>query len=198
ELEAQRIAIFAVLSVDNFEEALPPFARWLAEHDRDGDGRLTLREMPLAALFDRDGDGVLVEAEYAEIRRQARAPHSMLAVGLGKRGDLTDKVLWRSSEAIPNAPTPIVYRDTVFVLKEGGTLTSLGPRTGEVRRRRRAEGAPGDYFAPPVASGGRLYLANLEAKVVLVRATPQWEVESVGSLDEPIFATPAISGDRIY
>jgi hypothetical protein len=31
-----------------------------------------------------------------------------------------------------------------------------------------------------------------------VRATPQWEVESVGSLDEPIFSTPAISGDRIY
>ena len=49
-----------------------------------------------------------------------------------------------------------------------------------------------------MASGGRLYLANLESKVVMVRATPQWEVESVGSLDEPIFATPAISGDRIY
>jgi hypothetical protein len=46
--------------------------------------------------------------------------------------------------------------------------------------------------------GGPLYLANLEGRVVMVRATPQCEVESVGSLDEPIFATPAISGDRIY
>jgi hypothetical protein len=49
-----------------------------------------------------------------------------------------------------------------------------------------------------VASGGRLYLANLEGKLVVVRATPEWEVESVGSLDEPISSTPAISGDRIY
>jgi outer membrane protein assembly factor BamB len=154
-IDDQPIAIFAVLSVDNLEEALPPFSRWLAERDGDGDGRLTKREMPLSALFDRDGDGVLVEAEYAEIRRQARAPHSMLAVGLGQRGDLTDKLLWRSSQGIPNVPTP-------------------------------------------VASGGRLYLANVEGKVVIVRATPQWEVESVGALDEPIFATPAISGDRIY
>src|SRR4029453_10070183 len=82
-IDHQPIAIFAVLSVDNLEEALPPFSKWLAERDADGDDRLTLEEMPLAKLFDRDGDGVLVEAEYAEIRRQARAPHSMLAVRLG-------------------------------------------------------------------------------------------------------------------
>jgi outer membrane protein assembly factor BamB len=197
-IDGQPIAIFAVLSVDNIEESLPPFSKWLAERDVDRDGRLTLQEMPLARLFDRDGDGVLVEAEYAEIRRQARAPHSMLAVRLGQRGDLTEKLLWRGSQGIPNVPTPIVYRDTLFVLKEGGILTSLDPRTGALHRRARLEGAPGDYFASPVAGGGRLYLANLEGKVVLVKATPQWEVESVGSLDEPIFATPAISGDRIY
>jgi outer membrane protein assembly factor BamB len=187
-----------VLSVDNIEEALPPFSKHLSEHDADGDGRLTLREMPLAKLFDRDGDGVLVEAEYNEIKRQARAPHTMLAVRLGQRGDVTDKVLWRSSEALPNVPTPIAYRDTLFVLKEGGILSSLDPRTGKVHKRGRLEGALGEYFASPVASGGRLYLANLEGKVVVVRAAPEWEVESVGSLDEPIFSTPAISGDRIY
>jgi hypothetical protein len=93
--------------------------------------------MPLAALFDRDGDGVLVEAEYNEIKRQARAPHTMLAVRLGQRGDLTDKLLWRSGEALPNVPTPIVYRDTLFVLKEGGILSSLDPRTGKVHKRGR-------------------------------------------------------------
>jgi outer membrane protein assembly factor BamB len=192
------IAIFPVLSVDNLEESLPPFSKWLPERDKDGDGRLTLEEMPVAKLFDRDGDGVLHEAEYAEIRRQARAPHTMLAVRLGQRGDLTEKVLWRSGQALPNVPTPIVYRDTLFVLKEGGILSSLDPRTGNVHKRGRLDGATGDYYASPVASGGRLYLANLEGKVVVVKALPEWEVESVGSLDEPVFATPAISGDRIY
>jgi len=187
-----------VLSVDDIEVALPPFSKWLSERDADGDGRLTLREMPLAKLFDRDGDGVLVEPEYAEIRRQARAPHSMMAVRLGQRGDLTDKVLWRSSQALPNVPTPIVYRDTLFVLKEGGILSSLDPRTGNARKRGRLDAAPGEYYASPIAGGGRLYLANLEGKVVVVKATPEWEVESVGSLDEPVFSTPAIAEDRIY
>ena len=48
-----------------------------------------------------------------------------------------------------------------------------------------SRGRSGEYYASPVASGGRLYLANLEGKVVVVKATPEWEVESVGSLDEP-------------
>jgi outer membrane protein assembly factor BamB len=191
------IAIFPVLSVDDVEQALPPFSEHL-KHDADGDGRLTAKEKPVAKLFDRDGDGVLVEAEYLEIKRQARAPHTMLAVRLGQRGDLTDKVLWTNGQALPNVPTPIVYRDTLFVLKEGGILSSLDPRAGTVHKRARLENATGDYYASPVASGGRLYLANLEGKVVVVKALPEWEVESVSSLDEPVFATPAISGDRIY
>jgi outer membrane protein assembly factor BamB len=195
---SEPIAIFPVLSVDDIEKSLPPFAKWLSERDADSDGRLSLREMPLAGLFDRDGDGVLVDAEYAEIQRQARAPHTMVAVRLGQRGNLTDKLLWRSGQALPNVPTPIVYRDVLFVLKEGGILSSLDPRTGEVRKRGRLEGAPGEYYASPVASGGRLYLANVEGKIVVVKATPEWEVESVGALDEPIFSTPAISGDRLY
>jgi outer membrane protein assembly factor BamB len=197
-IDDEPVAIFPVLSVDDIEKSLPPFSKWLSEKDADGDGRLTLREMPLAELFDRSGDGVLVEAEYAEIKRQARAPHTMVAVRLGQRGDLTEKLLWRSSQALPNVPTPIVYRDTLFVLKEGGILSSLDPRTGNARKRARLDAAPGEYYASPVAGGGRLYLANLEGKVVVVKATPEWEVESVGSLDEPVFSTPAIAEDRIY
>jgi outer membrane protein assembly factor BamB len=197
-VDGEPVAIFPVLSVDNIEQALPPFSTHLSAHDADRDGRLTLQEMPLARLFDRDGDGVLVQAEYDEIKRQARSPHTMIAVRLGQRGDLSDKLLWRSSQALPNVPTPIAYRDTLFVLKEGGILSSLDPRTGAVHKRGRLEGAPGEYYASPVASGGRLYLANLEGKVVVVSARPEWEVESIGSLDEPVFSTPAISGDRIY
>ena len=84
----------------------------------------------------------------------------MLAVRLGQHGDLTDKLLWRTSEALPNVPTPIVYRDILFVLKEGGILTSLDPRTGKALKRARLDGAPGEYFASPVASGGRLYMVD--------------------------------------
>jgi hypothetical protein len=38
----------------------------------------------------------------------------------------------------------------------------------------------------------------LEGKVVVVKAAPEWTVESIGSRDEPVFSTPAISGDLIF
>jgi outer membrane protein assembly factor BamB len=197
-VDGEEIAVFHAQSVDDLEEALPPFPKWLSEHDRDGDARLTPQELPFSEMLDSDGDGFLAAAEYAEIRNQARAPHTLLAVRLGGRGDLADEVLWRDSQSVPNVPTPIVYRNVLFVLKEGGILSSHDPLTGALYKRSRLTGALGPYYASPVASGGRLYLASLEGHVVAVTAAPEWEVEAIGSLGEPIFATPAISEGRLY
>ena len=66
--------------------------------------------------------GFLDADEYDEIKRRARAPHTMLALRLGQRGDLTEKLLRRSNRGIPNVPTPIVYRDTLFVPDYSATL----------------------------------------------------------------------------
>ena len=53
------IAVFAALSIDNLDETLPPFPKWLSEHDSDGDGRLSAQELPLAGMLDSSGDGFL-------------------------------------------------------------------------------------------------------------------------------------------
>jgi outer membrane protein assembly factor BamB len=197
-VEGQDLAVFHAQSIDDLEAALPPFAKQLSEHDVDGDGRITPHEMPFSAMLDSDGDGFLVAAEYEGIRQMGRAPHALVAVRLGQRGDLTEKVVWRDSRSIPNLTTPIVYRGTLYVLKENGILSSLDPRTGEVHKRGRVSSAAGEYYASPVASGGRLYLASLDGDVVVVKAAPDWQVESVGSLGEPVFATPAIAGGRLF
>jgi hypothetical protein len=62
----------------------------------------------------------------------------------------------------------------------------------------RLAGALGTYYASPVASGGRLYLASQDGHIVVVKAGPDWEGESVGDLGEPVFATPAIAEGRLY
>lgn len=197
-VEGKSLAVFHAQSIDNLDEALPPFSKQLSEHDADGDGRITPQEMPFSVMLDSDGDGLLVEAEYEDIRRLGSAPHSLVAVPLGQGGDLTQKVLWRDNRGIPNLTTPIVYRGTLFVLRENGILSSLDPLTGAVHKRGRVSNATGEYYASPVASGGRLYLASLDGDVVVVKAAPDWQVESIGSLGEPVFATPAISRGRLF
>jgi outer membrane protein assembly factor BamB len=41
-------------------------------------------------------------------------------------------------------------------------------------------------------------LGSWDGHLVVVRAGPVWDVEHVGDLGEPIFATPAIADGRLY
>ncbi|MBI3209828.1 MAG: hypothetical protein HYZ37_13155 [Candidatus Solibacter usitatus] len=65
-------------------------------------------------------------------------PHSVVVVALQKPGpgDVTrPRVLWKSGMAVPSVTTPTQYRGVLYLLKEGGLLTSLDPDTGEVLKK---------------------------------------------------------------
>jgi outer membrane protein assembly factor BamB len=69
---------------------------------------------------------------------------------------------------------------------------------GEVYKQARLTGALGRYWSSPVAADDKILLAGEDGKVVVLRAAPEWEILAVNSLDEDIFATPAILDRRIY
>ena len=192
------LVIFHVRSLDNLEELMPPWPQAVAKYDEDGDGRMTTADMAVMDQLDFDGNGEVTEDEYVRLKDISRAPHTLLAVHPGQRGDVSEKVLWRGSRNIPEVATPLVYGDTLFLLKNGGILTSLDPRTGEIHKQGRLTGALGTYYASPVASGGRLYAASTDGHLVVVKAAAEWDVESVADMGEPLFATPAIAGGRLY
>ena len=86
----------------------------------------------------------------------------------------------------------------MYIVKDGGIVTSLNPATGEVWKTGRAKGAIDAYFASPVAADGKVYLVSYDGKVSVLRADPQWEVLTVNDLGEECQATPAIGGRSIY
>ena len=49
-----------------------------------------------------------------------------------------------------------------------------------------------------MATGGRIYFANEDGIVVVVRAGKDSEALAANDLGEPLFATPALSEGRIY
>src|SRR5205807_9972095 len=107
-------------------------------------------------------------------------------------------VLWRYRKSLPNVPSPILYQGVLYLLKEGGIVTSMDPATGKVFRQARLDGALDQYFASPVAAAGKLYMVSQTGHVVVVKAGRQWEALAVNSLDEECFATPALFGDSIF
>jgi outer membrane protein assembly factor BamB len=83
-------------------------------------------------------------------------------------------------------------------LKEGGILTSLDVRTGAIVKQARLQGAPGEYYASPVAADGKIYAISEEGKAAVIQAGAQWQTIRVNDLEDGCKGTPAIADGRLY
>jgi hypothetical protein len=106
--------------------------------------------------------------------------------------------LWKHSRTLPNVPSPLVYRDVLYTLKEGGILTSFDIRTGDILKQARLAGALGDYYASPGAADGKIYTVSEEGKASVIEAGREWRVLKVNDLGDGCKGTPAIAGGRFY
>ena len=185
--------------------AVPPFAEVLSKHDADKDGKLALAEAPdertrrYFVFIDLDEDGAADAAEWRIWTVGSASENGLLAFRAGGRGDLTGKSLrWRYSRSVPQLPTTLVYRGVVYMINDGGVLTTLDAATGAVRNQARLRGAVDNYYASPVAGDGKVYIVSQSGVVVVLDAARDQEILSTGELDDEVYATPAIAGGRIF
>jgi len=185
------------------EQPMPSFQSMATEHDTNKDGRLSSQEMAKTELgahfgwIDRDENGYVESKEYESILQDvAGANYGLVAMDLKEKGSPT--ILWRHKKGLPYIATPLLYQDVLYLLKDGGILTTLDPATGEVHKEGRLAGALGNYFASPVAADSKIFLCSFEGKVSVLKAAAQWEILQVSDLGEEVYATPAISKGTIY
>ncbi len=182
----------------------PTYQETLAASDANKDGVLQLAELPERmqspnAGMDPDGDGVVNEAEWNFYRARRSARNALVAVRHGGRGDLTStNLVWSMQKFLPNVTSPLYYEGVLYLLKEGGILTSLDPAKGTILKQDRLVGALGQYWASPVAGDGKIYAVSEDGKVTVIKAGLQWEPLALNDLNDTVFATPAIVDDRIY
>ncbi|MBM3795698.1 MAG: hypothetical protein FJW31_16950 [Acidobacteria bacterium] len=183
-----------------------PYTQARAEYDKDGDGRLVVAEMPaqlLKALFkhlDSSGDGSLDETEWKRVRDFFDARSTAAAIRPTGNGDLTRQAIqWRYERSIPDVPTPLVYRGTMYLVQSGGILTALDAATGAVGKQARLGTALGDYYASPIAAAGRIYTVSQAGKLSVLKAgAADWEIVATADLGEETYATPAALGNVLY
>ena len=61
---------------------------------------------------------------------------------------------------MPQLPTPLVYRGVLYMINDGGILTTLDPASGKVLKQGRLREAVDHYFASPVAGDGKVYFVS--------------------------------------
>ena len=107
-------------------------------------------------------------------------------------------ILWRYYKSLPNVPSPLLYRNVLYLVKEGGILTALDAATGAVLKQGRITGALDFYYSSPVAADGRIYTASQSGQVAVIKAGPDWEMLALNAMDDEVFATPAPLDRRLY
>ena len=184
---------------------LPDFEAMLASHDSDKDGFLSKSEIPEAWLpgnwemQDLDKDDRFDRRDWFFYQSRRTSSNSTMAIRLGGRGDVSDShILWHHRKSLPDVPSVLLYRDVLYLVKNGGIVTTLDPAGGEVLQQGRLPDAIDDYYASPVAADGKIYMISREGKVSVIEAGREWNVVATNDLGEEVFATPAIDGGRLY
>ncbi len=104
---------------------------------------------------------------------------------------------WVASGGTGYLPSGLVYEGLLFVISDGGVVTGLDPLTGAVRFRGRPPN-PGRYHASPVGYEGKVLVGSLEGDITIFRAAPDFGILETGSVDEAIWASPALSEGALY
>jgi outer membrane protein assembly factor BamB len=187
------------------QAAIPSLAEILKLADANHDGKLSKQELAGSPYqkdvddADLNGDGFLEAREWEKYRERRTLVNSVMAVRLGGAGDMTDKsILWRFYKSLPNVPSPLLYRNVLYLMKEGGILTALDPATGSVLKQGRLKGALDFYYSSPVGADGKIFTSSEDGHVSVIKAGADWEVLAVNDMNEPVYATPAPVDQQLY
>jgi outer membrane protein assembly factor BamB len=143
------------------------------------------------------GEGlVFVTGGYPPVRPiYAIKPAAAGDISMAKDKTSSEVIAW-SNTAGTYIPTPIFYEGMLYTFDNGGVLSAYDAKSGERIYRSRVGGG-GSFCASPIAADGKLYFANEDGDVIVVRTGRTYQELAKNSMKEVIMSTPAISDGTI-
>jgi outer membrane protein assembly factor BamB len=139
------------------------------------------------------GHGIVIASAAHPVKRA-------VAIRLGGSGDVTDtpQVVWQRDKGTGYTPSSILYGDYAYLMTDRGIITCVDVRTGEVKYEGGRVPKPATFSASPVAYEGNLLLSSEDGDIFVIKAGPKHETIRTNSLDEPIYASPAIANGAVF
>jgi len=124
---------------------------------------------------------VFVGNEYARL----------VALGADKGGD----PVWETDEDLPEVASPVAAGRYLVVATGYGVVTCRDTGTGDVLWLQEFDEG---FYSSPVVAAGRVYLADMAGVTHVFKAGATYEPIGRSPLGEPVMATPACVGKRLY
>ena len=116
------------------------------------------------------------------------------STGAGKRPE-SDR-LWTCNKFSPDCSTPVVYRGSVYFIRDDGMASCLDVKSGKAHWQERLFSA--NVKVSPVAADGHVYFMSGEGTCYVVDAASTMKTIAENKLGEPTLCSPAISNGQIY
>jgi len=116
-------------------------------------------------------------------------------------GDITrtEAVDWQYNDDTPYVPSPLLSEDTIYFLKRNDNiLTAMDRKTGDVIFGPQRIQGVSNVYASIVGAAGRVYIADRNGSVAVLKDGPKLEVIALNYLDDSFNASPAIVGSELY
>jgi outer membrane protein assembly factor BamB len=200
------VLLFAAWSPGKADSPWPTWPSFLEHNDKNKDGEITFDEFDASSRdfargMDVNRDGKITKSDFDLIQAKiAKSENVLVAIKPGGTGDLSQThVAWKFTRGLPYVASPLVYDGRLYLIKDGGMMSSFDARTGKSFYVQERIEAIGSYYASPVAADGRIYVASLPGKLTVVKAGgDKPEILHQADFKERIFATPALVGDKLY
>jgi outer membrane protein assembly factor BamB len=111
-------------------------------------------------------------------------------------GDITEtNVVWRNLRGGPHVPSPLYYEGRVYIVNDTGIATCIDAADGRTVWQHRLRGR---FSMSPIVAEGRILVTSEEGRSTIFQAGDTFHVIAENDLDEPVLATPALLGGRLY
>jgi outer membrane protein assembly factor BamB len=199
------LLFFAGWSPGKADAPMPGFDAMAKEEDKNHDGIIDMDEAgPLVktmmSTLDTNHDQKLSREEWEAFAAAiAKGENVALAIRPGGQGDISEShVVWKYKRGLPYVASPLVYRGSIYFVRDGGMVTCLKAATGEPIYEQERLGSPGSYYSSLVAANGIIYACSVNGAVTAFPARDKFEVIATNELKERISATPAIADNTLY
>ena len=200
------LLFFAAWSDGKADDPMPPWEKFLEEHDKNKDGVVTLDEFDEASRdyyrgYDVNRDGKIDKTDWDWFKAAlAKSENVVVAVKPGGAGNISQThVAWKGTRGLPYVASPLLYNGRIYFVKNGGMLSSLDATSGKTYYLQERVEAPGNYYSSPVAADGKIYLASVTGKLTVVKAGGEKpEILHQADFGERIYASPALAEDKLY
>lgn len=123
------------------------------------------------------------------------------AIKPGAKGDITDSkesIAWMREES-PYLSTPVAAGDFIYAFgnRGSGILNVYNARTGATVYQQRIGQGTG-ASSSMIASGDHVYAINEDGEVYVIKVREKYDEMAVNTMDEPVMATPAASGNTLF